>query len=297
LVDEGDDTRAFRPIEDTQAHAAISEETVVEEPPPPSGPPPRAVIDDIWPWLALLAGLAIAGLLVWLFVLRDDNSSKQTVPAVVGLQQQVAIEHLNSAGYNVKAIVAPAKKPQGIVVSQSPGGGSQLPKGSNVTLHVSNGAPPATPVTTTTTQTTTTTHTTTQSTTTVATPTSQVPDVSNTDLATAEGQIEAAGFVSEADPVDGSGTAGSVQDQAPSAGSQAPAGSVVRMSVVSGSDGGSVTVPNVVGKSGADARSALAQAKLTYKTVYKKGKPGIVLAQSPTGTQPAYTQVVLTVGQ
>ena len=174
MVDEGDDTQAFRPIEDTQAHEAISEKTVVEEPPPPSGPPPRAVIDDIWPWLALLAGLAVAGLLVWFFLLRDDNSSKQTVPAVVGLQQQVAIEHLNSAGYNVKAILAPAKKPQGIVVSQSPGGGSQRPTGSSVTLHVSNGTAPPAPVTTThttTTTQTTTTHTTTQSTTTVAAPT------------------------------------------------------------------------------------------------------------------------------
>jgi serine/threonine-protein kinase len=216
------------------------------------------------------------------------------VPAVVGLRQQAAISRLQRDGYSVKAIVGPSGRPRGIVASQAPGGGSQLPKGSTVTLHVSNGVEPA-GATTTAKTTTTAATTTTSATTTAAAPSSPVPDVSGADLPTAEGQIEAAGFVSEADPVDGSGQAGSVQAQSPAAGGDAPAGSVVTVDVVRG--GGTVSVPDVVGQSAADARAALAQAKLTFTTVYKHGRPGIVLAESPAGSQPAYTQVAITVGQ
>ncbi|MES1246646.1 MAG: PASTA domain-containing protein [Actinomycetota bacterium] len=270
-----DDTHAYEPVDPGA--------------PPPAGPPPNAWVQDVWPWLALFGVLVAGGLLVWLFVLRDRHHARQVVPAVVGLQQQAAISRLQADGYSVKAIVGPARRPRGVVATQSPGGGSQLPKGTTVTLHISSGVTtPAATTTTTTTNTSTTT-------TTAAAPTAQVPDVSNADLATAEGQIEAAGFVTEADPVDGSGPAGSVQQQLPAAGGSAPAGSVVTIDVVRG--GGSVRVPDVVGRSAADARAALAQAKLTFKTVYKPGKAGFVLAESPAGSQPAYTQVVLTVGR
>jgi beta-lactam-binding protein with PASTA domain len=59
----------------------------------------------------------------------------------------------------------------------------------------------------------------------------------------------------------------------------------------------SVQIPDVVGKSAADARAALAQAKLTFKTTYAKGKTGVVLSQSATGSAPAYTQIALSVGR
>lgn len=273
--------------DDTQAFEAVEPAA-----PPPPGPPPHAWIDDVWPWLALLGVLVVGGLLVWFFVFHNRHHAHTVVPAVVGLQQRTAISRLQADGYSVKAILGPARRPRGIVAAQSPGGGSQLPKGSTVTLHVSNGARPAG---VTTTAATTTTASTTAATTTAAAPTSQVPDVSSDDLPAAEGQIEAAGFVTEADPVSGSGPAGSVQQQSPAGGSSAPAGSVVTIDVVRGP--GSAQVPNVVGQSAADARAALAQANLTFKTVYKHGKTGVVLAEAPTGTQPAYTQVVITVGQ
>ena len=51
------------------------------------------------------------------------------------------------------------------------------------------------------------------------------------------------------------------------------------------------TVPNVVGQKASAARATLVGAKLTVKTVYKKGKIGIVLAETPTGSVPAYTQI------
>jgi beta-lactam-binding protein with PASTA domain len=99
--------------------------------------------------------------------------------------------------------------------------------------------------------------------------------------------------------VPGSGTAGTVTAQNPSASAQAPAGSIVRLSVVTGTTRPSLTVPNIVGQKAAAARAALLNVNLTTKTVDKKGPAksiGVVLAESPTGSQPRYTQITLTVG-
>jgi beta-lactam-binding protein with PASTA domain len=275
MARDDEDTHAFRAV-DTQTYEAVD-----PGPPAPAGPPPGAWVEDVWPWLALLGVLALAAVLVWLFAFHDRHHAHRAAPNVVGLQQQVAIRRLQARGYSVEAVVGASKEPRGIVVSQSL-------SGSTMTLHVSNGRKPA--VLTTTVATTTTTA----AATTAPAPTSQVPAVTNEDLVTAEGQVEAAGFVTEADPV-GGGPVGTVTQQSPAAGSGAPAGSVVTIDVARG--GGSAQVPDVVGRSASDARAALAQAKLTFKTVYKQGKAGIVLAETPTGTQPAYTQVVLTVGR
>jgi eukaryotic-like serine/threonine-protein kinase len=164
-----------------------------------------------------------------------------------------------------------------------------------VPLHVSNGHPlggsaTATPTTATTTETATTTAAGTQA---------AVPDVTGEDMATASGDVEAAGFVAETDPAPGSGTPGSVTAEDPSASAEAPQGSIVRLSVVTGSSRPSAGVPNVVGQKAAAARSALLNANLTVKTVYKQGparRIGVVLAESPTGSEPRYTQITLTVG-
>jgi serine/threonine-protein kinase len=297
-VEEDEDTQTFRAI-DTERHEAIRDEEVVAAPqpgppgPPPPGAPPRALVEDVWPWLALLGILAIAGLLVWLFVFRGHHSAKRPVPAVVGMPQQAAISRLTRDGFSVKAIREPAKKPLGIVVSQAPGGGAQEAKGATVTLHVSNGhrvvtPPPAA----------TTTQTTTAQTTTAAAPTVQVPDVTGQDMASAAGQIEAAGLVAETDPVEGAaGAPGSVVQESPSAGSQAQAGGTVTLGVAVGSSRPASTIPDVTGKTAAEARAALLQAKLTVRTTYKEGKAGVVLAESPTGSAPAYTQVTISVGK
>jgi serine/threonine-protein kinase len=267
----------------------------VEEPaaPPPGGPPPGAWLDDVWPWLAVLAGLAVAALLVWFFAFRDSGGSHRVVPAVVGLQQQAAISKLTGEGYDVKAFLVPAKRPRGIVAAQTPGGGSQLPKGATVTIRVSSGRIPSVATTTTAAATTTTTA----ATTTAAAPTTQVPDVTGADLVSATGDVEAAGFVPDTQPADGGGQAGAVSQQTPGGGEQAEAGSSVTLDVALPANRPSVQIPDVVGKSAADARAALAQAKLTFKTTYAKGKTGVVLSQSATGSAPAYTQVALSVGR
>jgi serine/threonine-protein kinase len=266
--------------------------------PPPPGPPPRFVIDDIWPWLVALLVVVVGGLLLWLFVFHQGTSSKPVVPAVVGLQQQQAIKRLTDAGYSVKVIVEPGSRPRGVVMSQAPGSGSQLGKGAIVTLHVSNGRPlgvttaPArtTPATTT-------------PTTTAQAATVTVPDVVGQDMASGAGQIEAAGLVAETDPVSSaSATTGQIVQEAPAAGSQVKAGSIVQVQVAVGPNQPQQQVPDVVGQKAGAARAALMQAKFTVRTEYKKGAAkdvGVVIAQSPAAGQsaPAYTQVALTVGQ
>jgi serine/threonine-protein kinase len=242
------------------------------------------MLEDVWPWLAVLALLAVAALVVWLVVLNDDGKTKRTAPDVVGLQQQVAIKRLTDAGYSVRAIREPADRPEGVVASQSPAVNDV------VTIHVSSGRVA-------TTATTTTVETTTQETTTVAAPTVAVPDVSGQDMASASGQVEASGLVAQTDPVEASGTAGSVVQQSPPAGTQAKAGSVVTLGVAVGGNRPDVDIPDVTGRSAAEARAALLDAKLTVRTAYKNGKAGVVLGQSPTGQAPAYTQVTITVGQ
>src|SRR2546421_13113022 len=82
-------------------------------PPPPPPEPPGFVLQDAWPWLALLGILAVAGLLVWLFVLRDRNDRGPVVPAVAGLPQQQAISEVTGRGFDVKGGRAPAKPPAG----------------------------------------------------------------------------------------------------------------------------------------------------------------------------------------
>jgi serine/threonine-protein kinase len=256
------------------------------------------LVRDVWPWLALLGLLAVAGLLLWLFVFRGDDGKGKIVPAVVGMQQQQAIAKLTEEGFGVRAVIGPADKPRGTVVSQSPGGGSRLDNGQVVTLHISNGR--AIKVVTATTKTTTT-KTETSGTTTTGTPaTAPVPDVTGQDMGSAAGQIEAAGFVAETRPDEtASGTTGSIASQDPAAGTDAEIGSVVALSVATGSNRPEVAVPNVVGQKSAAARATLLRAKLTVKTDYKKGPAknvGVVIDEAPTGSVPAYTQITITVG-
>jgi serine/threonine-protein kinase len=304
----GDDeiTQGHEPLpDDTRGHPPVAPpppDRPVTPPPTDPGVPPR-LARDVWPWLALLGILAVAALLVWLFVLNRDSSKGKVVPAVVGMQQQQAIAKLTGEGFNVRAIVGPASKPAGIVAAQKPGGGSRLDKGQTVVIDVSNGHAGSTGATTTTAGTTTAGTTTSGTTTSTSPPaTAAVPNAVGQDVASGAGQVEAAGFVAETAPVTASGTPGSIVQEDPAAGTQADTGSVVRLSVAVGSNRPVQHVPDVTGQKAGAARAALLEAKLTVKTEYKKApaaKAGSVLSQSPgTGASaPAYTQVTITVGE
>jgi serine/threonine-protein kinase len=119
---------------------------------------------------------------------------------------------------------------------------------------------------------------------------------------TASGQIDAAGFVPETQPVESTDQqSGQVVAQDPPAGTQAAAGSTVVLQVAVSGQQPVKQVPNVLGQKAAAARQALLQAGFTVKTELKKtpaNRIGTVVAQRPAGgaTQPQYTQVTITVG-
>jgi serine/threonine-protein kinase len=128
-----------------------------------------------------------------------------------------------------------------------------------------------------------------------------VPDVVGQDLVSAAGQVEAAGFVAETQPVESSDPEGSVIAENPQGGAQAPAGSTVVLQVAVGPNRPAQPVPDVLGQKASAARAKLLDAGFTVKTEYKKGAKklaGVVTAQRPAGgtSQPKYTQVVITVG-
>lgn len=290
ITDENEITQPHRPLpEDTQARPAVPEPAPR---PRASGGPPPGLARDVWPWLAALAALALAGLLLWVFLANRDSGGGPTVPAVVGLQQQEAIAKLTGRGFNVRAVVRPSRKPEGIVFAQSPGGGSRLDKGQTVDIEVSNGRA----VSTRTTKQTTTAK---QTTTSAAPATAPVPAVTGQTAAAGAGQVEAAGFVAETAPVDEAGAPGAIVAQDPAPGGQVEAGSVVRLSVATGGDRSEQEVPDVVGQGGSAARAALLGASLTARTEYRDGRPGVVLAQEPAAgaAEPAWTQVTIVVGR
>jgi len=233
--------------------------------------------------------VVVAGVLIWLFAFRGHHH-QPIVPGVVGMTRQQAILRLVRHGYSVTAILGPSPKPGGVVVSQKPGGGSRLPKGKRVTIHVSNGKSVA--VTTTPT-------TTTAATATTPNASASVPNVVGQPMSTGAGQVEAAGFVAETDPTRASQPSGQIIRETPTG--QAPAGSTVRLTVATGANEPNRSVPNVVGRKAADARSALVAAKFTARTQYRSGPKkdaGSVVAQSPSGgSAPAFSQVTLTVGK
>jgi len=266
--------------------------TRVEEAIPPAPPP-----ENPWPWLAAFLLLVIAGLVVWFFVFR--GSDRATVPRVVGMHDAQARSRLNHAGFNIKEILGPSARPSGVVVSQAPGGGTQLKKDQTVVIHVSNGHRPTTSTTTATT----TGATTTGATTTVATPMVSVPNVTGKQQTLGGGAVEAAGLVADTFPVNSSQPAGTIVSQSPAAGTKVEAGQSVRLNVSAGSaTQPAKSVPNVVGQKAPAARTALWTASFTVHTVYRSGAKaelGTVLAQQPSGggSAPAYSQVTLTVGR
>jgi penicillin-binding protein 1A len=64
------------------------------------------------------------------------SSSLVTVPTVVGLSQAAAESELRTAGLTVEVLEGTSTQPPGTVIGQIPGGGSQVPPGTTVTIRV-----------------------------------------------------------------------------------------------------------------------------------------------------------------
>jgi len=97
----------------------------------------------ILPYLAAAIGAFLVGyLIVYLFIFpKSDAPEEAAVPSVTGLYQDDAIRRLNVAGFEGaegESRQHPSA-PAGTILEQDPAGGTVLPRGSRVTLVISQG--------------------------------------------------------------------------------------------------------------------------------------------------------------
>ncbi len=256
----------------TSAMAAAEDRRPASAAPPPAGPlllAPGGRFDDegdllagergrggsAWLWWAL-AGVLVAALVVLALVLLPTRASTVTVPIVTGQAEQVASATLRRAGLSVAASqVSSTTVASGLVVSQSPPGGSRAGKGASVSIAVSSGPGSAT-----------------------------VTNVEGLSTAQAVARLRKAGFRPTTKP-EASATVAAGQAVAtdPPAGSELKVGGAVTVLVSSGP--APVRVPDLTGQTREGAEAAIANAGLTVGSVTSRASasqtPGTVLSQSP----------------
>jgi serine/threonine protein kinase len=211
-----------------------------------------------WWWAGAAALLALAAAAAVLLALQPAPRREATVPYVVGTSATVAEAALKAQDLTPISLSSPsAKFSTGLVISQSEPAGSEVQRGTRVTITVSSG------------------------------PSSVgVPDVRNLTGAQAAHKLTQAGLKpNEQSRSSATVPVGKVIDTEPSQGVPLIAGSPVTVFVSSGP--AQVNVPEVTGQSEAEARVSLRAAGLHAGTVTKREEPGqaagTVISQSPAG--------------
>jgi serine/threonine-protein kinase len=226
----------------------------------------------------------------------SNGQKPVVVPAVTGLEQNSAVQKLTAADLVPQIHNASSTRPKGTVFGQKPPAGTEVDKGSKVTINVSSGSGGGG---TTTTQTT--------ATTTVTTPSAsrpvQTPDVSGLAVTTAARRINATGLRPTLSYVDSSDRAGVVVDQTPAGGTRQRTGTRIHLSISNGPNPAApVDVPNVVHKAQSTAATTIRQAGLRVIVLFRRttnpGQVGLVLEEQPgAGTSiPGNSYVALIVG-
>ena len=206
-----------------------------------------------WIWAVVAAAVVALAIIVAVFA---SQSGSVVVPNVVGMAQAEATTALEAVGLKVGKVTqdpAAEAKP-GQVVSQNPAAEAKTDEGGAVDIVIA------------------------------AVPLVEVPDVVGLDQAAAKKALEdvglAVGKVTQKQTADAE--PGVVLEQAPAAAKQANQGTTVDLVVAAAA---LVKVPNVVGKTQADAKATLEAAGLTVGKVTEKEStsvaPGVVSKQSP----------------
>ena len=204
------------------------------------------------------------------------------VPQVVGLSQGAAVNKLTAAHLKPVLQNVPSAQPSGTVVAQKPKAGTEVDKGSKVTLNISTGTPSTTTVATTSTTATTSTVTTTGTRAAAV----RVPRVVGLAQAPALRRLNVLGLRPLVSYRTSQQPANRVLQQAPSAATQLRRGAPVRVVVSSGPNPQpSTTVPNVVGKDQATAASTLRDAGFRVLVLNRpttsQSKDGLVVDEQP----------------
>jgi serine/threonine-protein kinase len=197
-----------------------------------------------------------------------SSSQTSTVPNLVGRPAPAAVTALRLQGLDVHMVDVVSDQPQGTVITQTPGAGTQVAHGATVTLRVSQAR-----VT--------------------------VPDVLGQPRDSAVAAVRGAGLKPKAFVVSSTQKQGTVVAQHPHAGARIAGGSTVRLNVSNGSGGSAapppppsstpatpanVSVPDVTGQGQAAAQKQLNSAGLKAGVVYlNSDQPqGTVVSQSPS---------------
>jgi eukaryotic-like serine/threonine-protein kinase len=196
--------------------------------------------------------------------LTVSSARTQAVPDVVGKPAAAAIKSLQAEGFGVDTRNVVSKKKAGIVLAQSPMPGSEVARGSTMTVDISRGL-----VT--------------------------VPNTVGQSRATGGAAVRGAGLEPKIFQVPSSQPKGTVVAQRPRAGARVADGSTVRLNVSSGAGPGaapppppppaSTPAPDVTGQQQDDAQRQLNAAGLKAGVVYVKSdqQQGAVVSQSPSG--------------
>jgi beta-lactam-binding protein with PASTA domain len=320
---------------DAQTIVDTPETTVVASAPPPPVVPPRGIGPGDRIGMGMLLGivlLAAAGAILAAVLLTRNNdkgsgasattvvvttqpstvtvatqkpaSAAVTVPSLVGQTQATAAAALKNEGFKIQLVTVPGPPPAGRITAQSPAPGESLAPGSMVRLNVSNGLAGATPSTSAAT-----TAPSAASTTAAVTPaappvpaTAHVPELSG-DVQAAAAALSRAGFLASIAYIPGSDPLGTVEHQAPAAGTSAPTGSHVTVNVSSG-PGQKIqeTVPDATGQTLQQAVATMQHAGLRLiflkRTVTDRAQAGKIIEQTPPAgkTAPKNAQVLVYLG-
>ncbi|MGY4644445.1 Stk1 family PASTA domain-containing Ser/Thr kinase [Cellulomonas sp. URHB0016] len=212
------------------------------------------------PWLMwvliAIAALAVAGIVALLIANgRDDTPTTIAVPTLVGLTEDQAKAALTEADLLfVRTEAADDKVPAGSVVSSDPAAGTQVAKESNVKVTISTGPSSTT-----------------------------VPNVAGKSVDDAVAALKAANLTVDPNQTQDDNPAypaGAVTRTEPAADAPADAGAAVKLFVSSGN----VTVPDVTGKTQAEATTILNDATLQVNAteVESDATPGTVVQQDKT---------------
>ena len=220
----------------------------------------------------VMGGAAAVFLLLIGLAVNSFNSSSPApslqIPNVVGLTQSQAEELLSVYTINIQR--APDSRiPKDRVASQLPLATTRAPKGSSITLTISDGPGDTTIPTT----------------------------IIGSSLEEARNELSAAGLlITQIVPIDSNSRTGIVLKITPDAGSIIKAGSGVVLEIASGN----VKVPALLDLTGIEAQTILIQAGFLVKelSAFDESKPiGVVLAQAPAAgtTQVIGSDVAITV--
>jgi beta-lactam-binding protein with PASTA domain/predicted Ser/Thr protein kinase len=225
-------------------------------------------------WLLWGSGALLLAALVALGLLLGSSGGKVTVPSVVGQSEAVALARLRAADLNpAAATTASDTVASGLVVSQTPSGGSEVGKSTRVSVLVSAGPG-----------------------------TAALPAVEGLTASSAESKLRSAGFKPTIqEQSSGKVAQGHVISTDPPAGLVVQVGSPVTVLVSSGP--AQIQVPELAGQSQKGAEAALSSAGLVLGTITPQVSasetPGTVLSQSPAASAslPAGGKVNLVVAQ